>query len=145
MMALISRSRNTINGDGKSRRRIRYLGLTLSFSKTLLKSSMLVSWVVTTCGVVGRYQRFRGTDCLHLQNWSVTSSGLVDNCQRFAEPKASTIRRYNPEDQHRLSSQWELQISTGKAIRKFGPQTLENPGFRARLWEKHIIARATWD
>jgi hypothetical protein len=30
--------------------------------------SMLVFWVVTPCGLVGRYQRFEGTYSLHLQN-----------------------------------------------------------------------------
>jgi hypothetical protein len=28
---------------------------------------MLVFWVVTPCGLVGRYQRIGGTYCLHLQ------------------------------------------------------------------------------
>jgi hypothetical protein len=28
---------------------------------------MLVFWVVALCGLVGRYQRFGGTYCLHLQ------------------------------------------------------------------------------
>jgi hypothetical protein len=30
------------------------------------KMSMLVFWVVTSCGLVGRYQRFGGTYCFHL-------------------------------------------------------------------------------
>jgi hypothetical protein len=29
--------------------------------------SMLVFWVVTPCGPVGKYQRFGETYCLHLQ------------------------------------------------------------------------------
>jgi hypothetical protein len=36
----------------------------------VVKMSVLVSWVVTLCGLVGRYQRFRETYCLHLQGWS---------------------------------------------------------------------------
>jgi hypothetical protein len=32
-----------------------------------VKMSMLVSWVVTPYGLVGRYQRLGGTYCLHLQ------------------------------------------------------------------------------
>jgi hypothetical protein len=34
---------------------------------TAVKTSMLVFWVVTPCRPVGRYQRFGGTYCLHLQ------------------------------------------------------------------------------
>jgi hypothetical protein len=34
-----------------------------------VKMSMLVFWVVTPCGLVGRYQRFGGTYRLHLQGW----------------------------------------------------------------------------
>jgi hypothetical protein len=30
----------------------------------------MVFWVVTPCGLVGRYQRFGDTYCLHLQGWS---------------------------------------------------------------------------
>jgi hypothetical protein len=35
---------------------------------TVVKMSM-VFWVVTPCGLVGRYQCFGGTYCLHLQGW----------------------------------------------------------------------------
>jgi hypothetical protein len=33
---------------------------------TAVKMSMLVFWVVMPCGLVGKYQRFGGTYCLHL-------------------------------------------------------------------------------
>jgi hypothetical protein len=33
---------------------------------------MLVFWVVTLCGLRGRYQRFGETHCLHLQNRKVS-------------------------------------------------------------------------
>jgi hypothetical protein len=36
-----------------------------------VKMSMLLFWVVTPCGIVGRYQRFGWTCCLHLQPSSV--------------------------------------------------------------------------
>jgi hypothetical protein len=35
----------------------------------VLKMLMLVLWVLTPCGFVGRYLHFRGTYCLHLQGW----------------------------------------------------------------------------
>jgi hypothetical protein len=31
-------------------------------------AEVLVFWVATLCGLVGRYQRFGGAYCLHLQN-----------------------------------------------------------------------------
>jgi hypothetical protein len=34
---------------------------------TAVKMLILVFWVVTSYGHVGRYQHFRGTYCLHLQ------------------------------------------------------------------------------
>jgi hypothetical protein len=35
-----------------------------------VQMSVLVLWVVTPCGLVGRYQRFGGTFCFHLQDLS---------------------------------------------------------------------------
>jgi hypothetical protein len=34
------------------------------------KMSMLVFWVAKPCALIGRYPRFGGTYCLHLQGWS---------------------------------------------------------------------------
>jgi hypothetical protein len=59
---------------------------------------MLVFWVVTPCGLVGRYQCFEVTYYLPLQGWSHFDGG---NC--FSETLLSTCkstRRYYPEDQH---------------------------------------------
>jgi hypothetical protein len=41
--------------------------------------SMLVFWVVTPCGLAGRYRRFGGTYRLHLQDWGVAIAveGLI--------------------------------------------------------------------
>jgi hypothetical protein len=36
---------------------------------TAVKMSMLLFWIVTPCGLVGRYQGFGGTYCFHLQGW----------------------------------------------------------------------------
>jgi hypothetical protein len=33
--------------------------------------SMFIFWVVTPCGLIGRYERFGGTYCLHLQGGNV--------------------------------------------------------------------------
>jgi hypothetical protein len=40
---------------------------------TAMKMSMVVFWVVTSCGLVGGCQRFGGTYCLHLQGWRLLS------------------------------------------------------------------------
>jgi hypothetical protein len=36
---------------------------------TAMKMPMLIFWVVTPCELVGRYQRFGGTYCLHLEGY----------------------------------------------------------------------------
>jgi hypothetical protein len=41
---------------------------------TVVKMLMLVIWVVALCGLSGRYQRFGGTCCLHLQGWFLPTS-----------------------------------------------------------------------
>jgi hypothetical protein len=55
---------------------------------TAVKVSSLAFWVVTPCGLVGRYQRFGGTYCRHHQD-----EVLVSTCK--------STWRYNSEDQHR--------------------------------------------
>jgi hypothetical protein len=44
---------------------------------TEVKLSMLVFWVVTPCGLVGRYQRFGRTYCLNLQPRRPTQTCLL--------------------------------------------------------------------
>jgi hypothetical protein len=71
---------------------------------TAVKMSMLVFWVVTPCGLVGRYQRFRGTYCLLLQGFLSPSSAPKMEALCFSETLVSTFkstRRYYLEDQHR--------------------------------------------
>jgi hypothetical protein len=46
----------------------------------VMKILMMFFWVVTPCGPIGRYQCFRETYCLHLQDFSLdlpTSSHSV--------------------------------------------------------------------
>jgi hypothetical protein len=47
---------------------------------TAVKMLMLFFWVITSCGLVGRYQRFGGTYCLHLQAVSVSVRLININC-----------------------------------------------------------------
>jgi hypothetical protein len=60
---------------------------------TAVKMSMLVFWVVTPCGLVGRHQRF------HLQPRRYTTY--------------TSTRRYNPEDQNQRGYLWFSAVSTG--------------------------------
>jgi hypothetical protein len=41
--------------------------ITIVIIVNMIKISMLVFWVITQCGLVGRYQRLGGTYCLHHQ------------------------------------------------------------------------------
>jgi hypothetical protein len=41
--------------------------------------SMVVSWIVTPCGLISGHQRFGGTDCLHLRGCSTET--LVPTCK----------------------------------------------------------------
>lgn len=44
-----------------------YFNILLRFEVfTSVKTSMLIFWIVTPCGLVGIYQCFKGTCCLHL-------------------------------------------------------------------------------
>jgi hypothetical protein len=56
---------------------------------TVVRTSMLVSWVVTLRGLVGRYQRFGGKYCLHLQGWSsmfLRNTGVYINSTGWWDP-----------------------------------------------------------
>jgi hypothetical protein len=44
------------------------------YKRTPCELSILVFWVETSCGRVGRYQRFGETHCLHLQGWRLQST-----------------------------------------------------------------------
>jgi hypothetical protein len=46
---------------------------------TAVNMSMLVYWVVTPCGLVGRYKRFGGTYCFHLLDAVSTQKTTIDN------------------------------------------------------------------
>lgn len=39
-----------------------------------VKLSMFVFWIVTPCGIAGRFHPFGGTQRLHLQSWYLLTS-----------------------------------------------------------------------
>jgi hypothetical protein len=46
--------------------------------------SMLVFWVVTPCGLVGRYQRVGGTYCLHFQPFTIDLTSFPSSSKNIA-------------------------------------------------------------
>jgi hypothetical protein len=65
------------------------LNVTHIFEKLDRLLPMLFFWVVTTCGLVGRYQRFGETYCLHLQLWRVRTS---------SQPRITTTESSPPSE-----------------------------------------------
>jgi hypothetical protein len=55
----------------------------------------LVFWVVTQCGLVGRYQRFGGTYCLHLQPWRWMQYVSPKRFYRLTSPHGATTQNIN--------------------------------------------------
>jgi hypothetical protein len=45
---------------------------------TAVRMSILVLWIVTPCGLVGTYQRFGETYCLHLQGVTRKKNNIVN-------------------------------------------------------------------
>jgi hypothetical protein len=73
---------------------------------------MLVFWVVTPCGLLGRYQRFRGTYCLHLQPmkcWYLPTSphGVTTqktNTDIFTAVRISNLVMHSLHDVHNMNT-----------------------------------------
>jgi hypothetical protein len=73
---------------------IRWLGKAMLAFKEKETMFMLIFCVVTPCELAGKYQRFGGTKCLHLQ-------GLKMKAVCASETSASTCKstwRYNADD-----------------------------------------------
>jgi hypothetical protein len=60
-----------------------------------VKMSMLVFWVVTPCGLAVRYQRLRGTYCLHLQGWKWRKYVAPKRCYPPLSPQGVTTQKIN--------------------------------------------------
>jgi hypothetical protein len=68
--------------------RIQFIHFALVRSEVLTVAKMLMAfWVATPCGLVGAYQSFGETYCLHPERWYIST---------YKPP-----RHYNPENQHR--------------------------------------------
>jgi hypothetical protein len=55
---------------------------------------MLVSWIVTPCGLVSRYRRFGGTSCSHFTTETVPPKRWYQPTR----PHGVTIQKISPED-----------------------------------------------
>jgi hypothetical protein len=73
--------------------------------------SMLVFWVVIPCGLVGRYKRFGGAYCLHLQGWSPHG----DTTQKTTMDIVTAVRTSNLIHQKRDSIEtWNQMLEVIK-------------------------------
>jgi hypothetical protein len=79
----------------------------MRFEVLTAKISMLVFWVVTPCGLVGEYESFGGTYCLHLQGWHLDPEMEAVCSSETLVPTFKSTRLYNPED-HRGHPSTEL-------------------------------------
>jgi hypothetical protein len=63
---------------------------------TAVKMSMLVFWVVTPCGLVGRFQRFRKTYCLHLLGLNIQCryKTIIHRCNQQQTSYTSLPKHY---------------------------------------------------
>jgi hypothetical protein len=52
---------------------------------TAMKMSISVFWAVTPCGLVGRYQRFGGIYCLHVQDAETQKTNIDSKYIYFNE------------------------------------------------------------
>jgi hypothetical protein len=104
---------------------------------TAMKKSMLFFWVVTPCGLAGRYQRFGQTYYLHLRGWrwwlstfrryaSSPSSGWSEEARRSSEAlvtkQKKSARRNNPEERTSKQSRRAHVETTQKSARRNNPE-----------------------
>jgi hypothetical protein len=75
--------------------------------------SMLVFWVVASCGYVGGYQRFRGTYCLYLYGWicNPPASPHAVTAQKTDSDTFTAVRNSNLEQKN-----FSLKVSEYLAI-----------------------------
>jgi hypothetical protein len=69
---------------------------------TVLEMSMFFFWAVTLCGLLGRYQRFGGAHCLHLQETSALNMEAVCSPETLISTYKPT-QRYYPKEKHPTS------------------------------------------
>jgi hypothetical protein len=74
--------------------------------------SSLVSWVVTPCGIVGRYQLFGETYCLHLQGGRMflRNADIYVQVHTTLQPKRQTSTKEQVD--HMLLKRFLTNIST---------------------------------
>jgi hypothetical protein len=68
-----------------------------------VKVSLLVFWVVTSCGHVGRYQCFRGTVSIFTSALKTVSA-------------YKSVQHYNPEDQYRPKKKKKERVASCKTV-----------------------------
>jgi hypothetical protein len=80
--------------------------ISIKLTIAVLKTSMLLYWFVTPCGIVGRHQRFGETYCLHRQGDSMflQNFGIYLRVHTASQPRRTTLtssppwKAHSPED-----------------------------------------------
>jgi hypothetical protein len=96
------------------------------------KMSMFVFWVVTLCGLVGRYQCFGGRYYLHLQSWS--PHGVTT--RRPASTSSPPWEHYG-EDRSTLTWNWS-QVNTRPNKRKWIIICITHPHLQLGYTKVHL-------
>jgi hypothetical protein len=68
-----------------SARHCQYININFKTMRETEAKSLLVFWVVTPCGLVGRLQRFGATYCLHLQGVFTALRTIMNTASQFAK------------------------------------------------------------
>jgi hypothetical protein len=105
--------------------------------KTRSHLSML-TWVVTPCGPVGRYQCFGGTQCLYLQGWSFSPEALCSSETLVSIYKSTW--RYNLEGRHRRHYRCENIES-----RTVCSSIVASPSYCIDSWISVAVVTIFWD
>jgi hypothetical protein len=77
-----------------------------------MKLLVLVRWVVTPCGLGGKYHCFGGSYCLYFQSWNIscTHSCVCSRTQMWAEQNSS-CEASSRSASHEFSRQkWNLKV-----------------------------------
>jgi hypothetical protein len=74
--------------------KMKYIGKYETRGSHAVKMSMFIFWIVKPHGLVGRYQRCRGTYCLHLQSWELLRWEHRQHlCETFEDCDSNVVLR----------------------------------------------------
>jgi hypothetical protein len=131
---------------------VRTMNLILTKFLTLLWYGHWSSGVVTPCGLVGRFQRFGGTYCLHFQNFTAVRAS--NSLFWYFQGRLRDIAKYRPpwktvvlflfEDRTEVSNPYQFTRGRALTVQREGAEshTVCFPEGRrptlAALWTVHL-------